>query len=66
MIDRNVRSLWLAIATLTAAFIAVFAGGLAWANGATPPAAMLAAGAAFAAALLLLLAVIRFAADARE
>jgi hypothetical protein len=64
--DPNIRGLWLAISTLAATLVAVCAGLLSWADGASPPAAVIAGGAAFASAILLLLGVVRFVSDAQK
>jgi hypothetical protein len=59
--DPNVRSLWLALAFMVGALVAVSAGILYWISGASAPSAVLAGGGAFGAAVLFLLSVIRFA-----
>src|SRR4051812_10615503 len=66
MTDPNMRGLWLAVATLAAALVAVSAALLSWVNGGTTPEAALAGGGAFAASLMLLVTMLRFAADNRD
>lgn len=66
MTTSTIRSLWLAIITLTAALIGVTGGLLAWAGGLNPPNAILTGGAAFGSTVLLALTVLRFHASNPE
>jgi hypothetical protein len=64
--DPNIRSLWLAVSALAASLVAICAGLLSWASGASVPSAVLASGAAFAGATLFLLGILRFVTEARR
>jgi hypothetical protein len=57
----SLRSLWIVIISLVAAFVAATTGVLAWLAGAHPAAAAITAGGAYATATVLLLALLRFA-----
>jgi hypothetical protein len=62
----TLRSVWLAIATLTAVIVGAAAGLLSWAGGLNPPNAILAGGGAFGGALLLILTLLHLGGGTSE
>lgn len=66
MTSSIVRSLWLAIIMLTAAFVGATGGLLGWIGGLNPPTAILTGAGAFGGTVLLVLTVLRFHASAPE